>query len=90
MSSNSSEYYKLSSWLSSLNNIPFNKFYEIPIKITDGNEKICNFLNNIRVRMDETIFGHKDAKEQIIRVTCWSVFTIVFHKKFGFLTVLHY
>ena len=68
MSSNSSEYYKLSSWLSSLNNIPFNKFYEIPIKITDGNEKICNFLNNIRVRMDETIFGHKDAKEQIIRV----------------------
>ena len=46
MSSNSSEYYKLSSWLSSLNNIPFNKFYEIPIKITDGNEKICNFLNN--------------------------------------------
>jgi ATP-dependent Lon protease len=68
MSSNSSEYYKLSSWISSLNNIPFNKFYEIPIKITDGNEKICNFLNNIRVRMDETIFGHKDAKEQIIRV----------------------
>lgn len=68
MNSNSSEYYKLSSWISSLNNIPFNKFYEIPIKIADGNEKICNFLNNIRVRMDETIFGHKDAKEQIIRV----------------------
>ena len=68
MNSNSSEYYKLSSWISSLNNIPFNKFYEIPIKIADGNEKICNFLNNIRARMDETIFGHKDAKEQIIRV----------------------
>jgi len=68
MNSNSSEYYKLSSWISSLNNIPFNKFYEIPIKIADGNEKICNFLNNIRERMDETIFGHKDAKEQIVRV----------------------
>ena len=68
MNSNSSEYYKLSSWISSLNNIPFNKFYEIPIKIADGNEKICNFLNNIRARMDETIFGHKDAKEQIVRV----------------------
>ena len=68
MNSNSSEYYKLSSWISSLNNIPFNKFYEIPIKIADGHDKICNFLNNIRARMDETIFGHKDAKEQIVRV----------------------
>ena len=31
MNNNSSEYYKLSSWLLALNNIPFNKFYEIPI-----------------------------------------------------------
>ena len=68
MNNNSSEYYKLSSWLLALNNIPFNKFYEIPIKITDGNESICKFLNNIRERMDETVFGHKDAKEQIVRV----------------------
>ena len=68
MSNNSSEYYKLNCWISSLNNIPFNKFYEIPIKISDGNEKICDFLNNIKARMDDTIFGHKDAKEQIIRV----------------------
>ena len=68
MSSHSSEYNKLSSWLLSLNNIPFNKFYEIPIKITDGREEICGFLNSIRLRMDETIFGHKDAKEQIVRI----------------------
>ena len=68
MSSNSSDYNKMSSWLLSLNNIPFNKFYEIPISITDGHEKICGFLNNIRTLMDDTIFGHKDAKEQIIRI----------------------
>lgn len=68
MNNNSSEFYKLNCWISSLNNIPFNKFYEIPIKISDGNEKICEFLNNIKERMDNTIFGHKDAKEQIIRV----------------------
>jgi len=68
MNSNSSEYNKMGSWLISLNNIPFNKFYEIPIKITDGQEEICSFLNNIRTRMDDTIFGHKDAKEQIIRI----------------------
>lgn len=58
----------MSTWLLSLNNIPFNKFYEIPISISDGREKICEFLNNIRTLMNNTIFGHKDAKEQIIRI----------------------
>jgi ATP-dependent Lon protease len=68
MSSCSGEYHKLNNWLITLNNIPFDKFYEIPIKISDGNDKICEFLKNIRDRMDSTIYGHKDAKEQIIRI----------------------
>tara|TARA_B100000795_G_C22806281_1_gene445076 strand:+ start:1702 stop:3225 length:1524 start_codon:yes stop_codon:yes gene_type:complete len=68
MSPCSSEYNKLNNWLSSLNNIPFDKFYEIPVKISDSNEKICEFLNNIRIKMEKTVYGHKDAKEQIIRV----------------------
>ena len=68
MSPCSSEYNKLNNWLLSLNNIPFDKFYEIPVKISDGNEKICEFLNNIRIKMENTVYGHKDAKEQIIRV----------------------
>ena len=36
----SSEYNKLNNWLHALNNIPFNNYYEIPIKISDGNDKI--------------------------------------------------
>jgi ATP-dependent Lon protease len=82
MNSNSSEYYKLSTWLLALNNIPFNKFYEIPIKITDGNDFICKSLNNIRSQMDEKIFGHKDAKEQIIRVLAQ---LISFPKAYGYI-----
>lgn len=73
MSPCSSEYNKLNNWLSSLNNIPFNNYYEIPIKISDGNEKICDFLNGIRQKMEDTVFGHKDAKEQIIRVLAQQV-----------------
>ena len=68
MSPCSSEYNKLNNWLHSLNNIPFNNYYEIPIKISDGNDKICEFLNGIRQKMEDTVYGHKDAKEQIIRV----------------------
>jgi ATP-dependent Lon protease len=64
----SGEYHKLNNWLLTLNDIPFDTFYEIPIKISDGNDKICEFLKNIRDRMDSTIYGHKDAKEQIIRI----------------------
>ena len=68
MSPSTSEYNKLNNWLYSLNNIPFNKYYELPVNIDDGNEKIASFLNKIKENMDNTIYGHKIAKEQIIRV----------------------
>ena len=68
MSSTSGEYHKINNWLSILNEIPFNRYYNIPVRNTDGNEKICVFLSNIRERMNTQIYGHKDAKEQIIRV----------------------
>jgi ATP-dependent Lon protease len=68
MSSTSGEYHKINNWLCILNEIPFNRYYNIPVKNTDGNDKICVFLSNIRERMNKEIYGHKDAKEQIVRV----------------------
>ena len=68
MSTGSGEYHKINNWLNILKDIPFNKYYNIPIKNTDGNEKICAFLTDIRTRMNDQIYGHKEAKEQIIRV----------------------
>lgn len=68
MASSSGEYCKLYNWINILSNIPFNKFYEIPIKNTDKNDLICDFLQNIRNKMNNTIYGHKEAKEQIIRI----------------------
>ena len=63
-----SEYYKLYNWVNVLNTIPFNNYYELPVKNTDDNNSICNFLENIHHRMNETIYGHKEAKEQIVRI----------------------
>jgi ATP-dependent Lon protease len=68
MSSTSGEFHKISNWLGILNEMPFNKYFKIPIKNTDGNNKICDFLSGIRGRMNDRIYGHKEAKEQIIRV----------------------
>ena len=68
MSSTSGEYHKINNWLGVLNEVPFNRYYNIPVKNTDGNDAICLFLSNIRARMNEQIYGHKEAKEQIVRV----------------------
>ena len=68
MSRSSDEYHKLNNWVNDLDNIPFDNYYKLPVCIADGNGKICEFLNGIRTKMNETIYGHKDAKEQIIRV----------------------
>jgi ATP-dependent Lon protease len=68
MSATSGEFHKISNWLGILNDMPFNKYFKVPIKNTDGNDKICAFLSGIRGRMNDRIYGHKEAKEQIIRV----------------------
>jgi len=82
MPTTSGEYHKINNWLSILNEIPFNKYYNIPVKNTDGNDKICAFLSDIRTRMNERIFGHKEAKEQIIRVLAQ---LISFPKAYGYI-----
>ena len=82
MSPTSGEYHKINNWLSVLNNVPFNKYYNIPVKNTDGNDNICSFLSDIRTKMNEKIYGHKEAKEQIIRVLAQ---LISFPKAYGYI-----
>ena len=68
MSSLSSEYFKLNSWINGLNSIPFCKYYELPVNNTFSKDAICSFLEGVRNKMNTTIYGHKEAKEQIIRI----------------------
>ena len=82
LSTSSGEYHKINNWLNVLNDVPFNKYYNIPVSNTEGNEKICSFLSNIRERMNEQIYGHKEAKEQIIRVLAQ---LISFPKAYGYI-----
>ena len=82
MSPTSGEYHKINNWLSVLNEVPFNKYYNIPVKNTDGNDNICSFLSGIRTRMNDKIYGHKEAKEQIIRVLAQ---LISFPKAYGYI-----
>jgi ATP-dependent Lon protease len=68
MECNSGEYFKLNNWLYSLNTIPLGVYNDLPIKHTDNILDIQAFLNNSIKKMNDNIFGHKEAKEQIIRI----------------------
>lgn len=68
MSIDHSEYYKLKNWIDNVSMIPFNKYCEIPISKNDPCEKIVGFMNNTRKILDDTVYGHIDAKQHIMRI----------------------
>ena len=72
MDESSSDYHKIDEWLSILLSVPFNKYYKLPVNKDDSNTKIKNYLINIKNILDKSIYGHNEAKFQIIQlVTQW-------------------
>lgn len=65
MSPGDSEYSKLSNWIKSLSQIPIDKYH---LQNLTDIENITSYLINIRKSFDENIFGHKETKEQILRI----------------------
>lgn len=64
----SSEYYKILNWIHSVCELPINKYRNLPVRYDSPIEDIKHFITNIRDRLDAIVYGHKDAKEQIIRL----------------------
>ena len=62
----SGEYFKLSNWINTLSKIPIGKYHKLPISNTDND--IANYLQNIKKTIDDNIFGHEETKEQIVRI----------------------
>ena len=60
------EYHKLSSWKNWLNRIPFGKNADITITVDSPKEDIKQFLEKTKSILDKSVYGHTDAKEQII------------------------
>ena len=60
------EYFKLSSWTNWLDRIPFNKFSKIPIDDIEDSTKVSNFLVKSKKILDDAVYGHAQAKDQII------------------------
>jgi ATP-dependent Lon protease len=64
----SSEYYKNKHWIESLCKIPIGKYKPLPITRESPRDEIREFINKTKERLDNTVYGHKEAKDQIIRL----------------------
>ena len=68
MSPYSGEYVKLYNWINIASKLPLGKYKKLDINYNNSNEEISKYLINIRKKLDEEIYGHTDAKSQIIRI----------------------
>ena len=62
------EYHKLYNWLDTATRIPLGVYQPMKLQIADGTDKIRSFLHESRKELDKVVFGHKDAKDQMMRI----------------------
>lgn len=69
MEDSSSEYHKVSHWIDGLLKIPFNKFIETNISYEKScDEDIGNYLINVKKSLDESVYGHLEAKSTLLEI----------------------
>ncbi len=68
----STEYYKCSHWINGFTNLPLGIYKDLPVNIEDGPDKCQAFMEKVHKSMEEAIFGHQEAKLQILQfVSSW-------------------
>jgi hypothetical protein len=68
----SSEYYKCSHWITGFTGLPIGTFKDLPVKMEDGADKCNEFMGKVHKCMEKAIYGHEDAKLQILQfVSSW-------------------
>jgi len=68
MSSESGGFTKMKEWLETFMRIPFGRYRDLPVKITDGHDKCYEFMCRAKQTLDECTYGLNDAKMQIMQV----------------------
>lgn len=62
------EYHKLNNWVTTLCRIPFGKYVDMPVSNTSQTQEIRNFLIGTKQTLQQEVYGHDEAKEQILRI----------------------
>ena len=62
------EYYKLSNWLQSVCRLPLGMYNPLPVTHQDSRANISTFLQTTKTQLDTIVYGHSDAKNQLLRI----------------------
>ena len=70
MSPHTSEYFKCRKWLNEISRLPLGIYHKLPITLgeTDSTQNCAKFLTNVHNTLNETVYGHVEAKDQVLRV----------------------
>ena len=69
----STEYYKIKTWVDGLLNVPFGVYEKEKVTKGDSKRKIKNYLSTAAKTLDKAIFGHNNAKTQILQVIAQNI-----------------
>ena len=63
-----SDYFKLKTWIDTIQKVPFGINKQLPISFDDGEEKIQKFIQKSYSILEESVWGHQTAKLQILQI----------------------
>jgi len=65
----SEEHYKIKKWINMMDKIPFDTFIQPKFQENSyNNTDVCSYLKSIKSIMDDEVYGHDNAKSQIISI----------------------
>jgi ATP-dependent Lon protease len=64
----SGDYFKLKTWVENLCKLPIGKFKNLPVSKSDSIDKIAKFMESTKTKFDKLVYGHTEAKTQIIQL----------------------
>jgi hypothetical protein len=66
------EYYKANQWIHGYTQLPLGIYKDLPVSLESGAEACSAFVSGVRKSMDDAIYGHDEAKIQILQfVSAW-------------------
>jgi len=62
------EYYKYGAWINAIARLPLGRYHPLPVAAGDPVPRIAAYLQKVRATLDATVYGHAEAKDQILRI----------------------
>lgn len=70
----SGEYFKLKNWVEGINKVPFGIYKKPVVSLASSSKKeIKNYLDKVKSDMDVAVYGHDNAKKQILQVIAQTI-----------------